>query len=312
MTAARVSTPVAPAPIGSVRRAFNDGLVVAWRNLKRIPRIPELAIFAILQSIMFVLLFAFVFGGAILIPGNPNPNAYREYLMPGIFAQTIVFAAATTAIGMCDDINKGIIDRFRSLPMARSAVLTGRTSSDVVYNAGILVVLMVTGFAVGWTNHNGFGALLAGIALLLLFAFAMAWIGVWLGLSVPTVEVAQQVSFTVIFPITFVSSAFVPIASMPEWLQPFADMEPDQHAEFEPATPVGQPGDEPAERQPGVHGPGPRDAHLGRGHPGDLRPARRAPLSLDEPLNRRPPRAPTIVESCCQPPLSSPSVWSSD
>ena len=171
-----------------------------WRNLKRIPRIPELAIFAILQSIMFVLLFAFVFGGAILIPGNPNPNAYREYLMPGIFAQTIVFAAATTAIGMCDDINKGIIDRFRSLPMARSAVLTGRTSSDVVYNAGILVVLMVTGFAVGWTNHNGFVALLAGIALLLLFAFAMAWIGVWLGLSVPTVEVAQQVSFTVHLP----------------------------------------------------------------------------------------------------------------
>jgi len=226
MTAARVSTPAAPAPIGSVRRAFSDGLVIAWRNLKRIPRIPELAIFAILQSIMFVLLFAFVFGGAIPVPGNSNPNAYREFLMPGIFAQTIVFAAATTAIGMCDDINKGIIDRFRSLPMARSAVLTGRTSSDVVYNAGILVVLMVTGFAVGWTNNNGFGALLAGIALLLLFAFAMAWIGVWLGMSVPTVEVAQQVSFTVIFPITFVSTAFVPLNRLPDWLQPFAEWNP--------------------------------------------------------------------------------------
>jgi ABC transporter DrrB family efflux protein len=216
----------APAPIGSVRRAFNDGLVVCWRNLKRIPRIPELAIFAVIQSIMFVLLFAFVFGGAILIPGNPDPNAYREYLMPGIFAQTIVFAAATTAIGVCDDINKGIIDRFRSLPMARSAVLTGRTSSDVVYNAGILVVLLVSGLAVGWTNHNGPIALLEGVALLLLFAFAMAWIGVWLGMSVPTVEVAQQVSFTVIFPITFVSSAFVPIAGMPTWLQPFAEWNP--------------------------------------------------------------------------------------
>ena len=225
-TASNIPVPVAPAPIGSVRRAFNDGLIVAWRNLKRIPRIPELAIFAIIQSIMFVLLFAFVFGGAILIPGNPDPNAYREYLMPGIFAQTIVFAAATTAIGMCDDINKGIIDRFRSLPMARSAVLTGRTSSDVVYNAGILVVLLVSGLAVGWTNHNGPIALLEGIALLLLFAFAMAWIGVWLGLSVPTVEVAQQVSFTVIFPITFVSSAFVPIAGMPTWLQPFAEWNP--------------------------------------------------------------------------------------
>ena len=225
-TATNVPVSAAPAPIGSVRRATNDGLIVAWRNLKRIPRIPELAIFAVLQSIMFVLLFAFVFGGAILIPGNPNPNAYREYLMPGIFAQTIVFAAATTAIGMCDDINKGIIDRFRSLPMARSAVLTGRTSSDVVYNAGILVVLLVSGVAVGWTNHNGPIALLEGVALLLLFAFAMAWIGVWLGLSVPTVEVAQQVSFTVIFPITFVSSAFVPIASMPTWLQPFAEWNP--------------------------------------------------------------------------------------
>jgi ABC-2 type transport system permease protein len=223
MTAARVPTPVAPAPIGSVRRAFNDGLVVCWRNLKRIPRIPELAIFAIIQSIMFVLLFAFVFGGAIPLPGG---ESYNDYLMPGIFAQTIVFAAATTAIGMCDDINKGIIDRFRSLPMARSAVLTGRTSSDVVYNAGILVVLMLSGLAVGWSVHTGFVALLQGVALLLLFAFAMAWIGVWLGLSVPTVEVAQQVSFTVIFPITFVSNVFVPIESLPSWLQPFAEWNP--------------------------------------------------------------------------------------
>src|SRR5437899_532715 len=173
-----------------VREALEDGVVVAWRNLKRVPRIPELAIFAILQSIMFVLLFAFVFGGAIPIPGHPSTNAYREYLMPGIFAQTIVFAAATTAIGMTDDVNKGIIDRFRSLPMARSAVLTGRTFSDVVYNGGILVVLMLSGLAVGWTVHTGLGALFAGVALLLLFAFAMAWIGVWLGLNVPTVEVA--------------------------------------------------------------------------------------------------------------------------
>jgi ABC transporter DrrB family efflux protein len=200
-----------------------DGLVIAWRALKRVPRIPELAIFAILQSIMFVLLFAFVFGGAIVIPGGGD---YKSFLMPGIFAQTIVFAAATTAIGMCDDINKGIIDRFRSLPMARSAVLTGRTSSDVVYNAGILVVLMLSGVAVGWTVNTGFVALLQGVALLLLFAFAMSWIGVWLGLNVPTVEVAQQVAFTVIFPITFVSNVFVPIATLPTWLQPFAEWNP--------------------------------------------------------------------------------------
>src|SRR3954453_7210803 len=143
---------------GGLDQALADGLVVTWRNLKRIPRIPELAIFAILQSIMFVLLFAFVFGGAIPLPGG---GSYREFLMPGIFAQTIVFAAATTAIGMTDDVNKGIIDRFRSLPMARSAVLTGRTLSDVIYNGGILVVLMVSGFVVGWRLHTGIAELFA-------------------------------------------------------------------------------------------------------------------------------------------------------
>jgi ABC-2 type transport system permease protein len=203
-----------------------DSLVVMWRNLKRIPRIPELAIFAVLQSIMFVLLFAFVFGGAIVLPGYPDPNAFREYLMPGIFAQTIVFASATTAIGMADDINKGIIDRFRSLPMARSAVLTGRTLSDVVYNGGILVVLMLSGLAVGWTVHTGIFAVLGGVALLLLFAFAMSWLGVWLGLSVPTVEVAQQVGFTVLFPITFISNVFVATSTLPSWLQPVAEWNP--------------------------------------------------------------------------------------
>ncbi|MGZ9277404.1 MAG: ABC transporter permease, partial [Candidatus Limnocylindrales bacterium] len=204
-----------------------DSLVVMWRNLKRIPRIPELAIFAILQSIMFVLLFAFVFGGAIPLPGfETDPNAYREFLMPGIFGQTIVFAAATTAIGMTDDVSKGIIDRFRSLPMARSAVLTGRSLSDVVYNGGIIIVLMLSGLFVGWTVHTGIPALLAGIGLMLLFAFAMSWIGIWLGLSVPTVEVANQVVFTVLFPITFVSNVFVPPQTLPDWLQPVAEWNP--------------------------------------------------------------------------------------
>ncbi len=215
-----------PAPNGGVRQSAVDGLVVMWRNLKRIPRIPELAIFAILQSIMFVLLFAFVFGGAIALPGYPDPNAFREYLMPGIFGQTIVFAAATTAIGMADDINKGLIDRFRSLPMARSAVLTGRTLADVVYNGGILIVLMLSGLAVGWTVRTGLPELLAGVGLLLLFAFAMSWLGVWLGLSVPTVEVAQQVGFTVLFPITFISNVFVATSTLPTWLQPVAEWNP--------------------------------------------------------------------------------------
>jgi ABC transporter DrrB family efflux protein len=225
VTAPTTIRPASPTR-GGVNQAIGDGLIVTWRNLKRIPRIPELAIFAILQSIMFVLLFAFVFGGAIVLPGYPDPNAFREYLMPGIFAQTIVFAAATTSIGMADDAHKGIIDRFRSLPMARSAVLTGRTMADVVYNGGILIVLMLSGLAVGWTIHNGIGSLIEGVALLLLFAFAMSWIGVWLGLSVPTVEVAQQVGFTVLFPITFISNVFVATSTLPPWLQPVAEWNP--------------------------------------------------------------------------------------
>ncbi len=212
-----------PKPVGGPRQMLVDGLVVTWRNLKRIPRIPELAIFAILQSIMFVVLFAFVFGGAIPLPGG---GSYREFLMPGIFAQTIVFAAATTTIGMTDDVNKGIIDRFRSLPMARPAVLIGRSLADVVYNGGILIVLMLSGLVVGWTVRTGVPELLAGVGLLLLFAFAMSWVGIWLGLSVPTVEVAQQVGFIVLFPITFISNVFVPPQTLPDWLQPFAEWNP--------------------------------------------------------------------------------------
>ncbi|MGL6279112.1 MAG: ABC transporter permease [Gaiella sp.] len=205
------------------RPATRDGLVVAWRNLKRVPRIPELAIFAILQSIMFVLLFAVVFGGAIPLPGG---GSYREYLMPGIFVQTLAFASITTAIGMADDMTKGLIDRFRSLPMARSAVLSGRTSSDVVYNAGILVVLMLTGLVVGWRIRNGLVDALAAVALLLAFTYAMAWIGVLLGLLVPTVETVQQLGFLVVFPITFLSNAFVPTATLPAPLQPIAEWNP--------------------------------------------------------------------------------------
>ena len=213
-------TPANDARSGGV---VSDSLVVTWRNLKRIPRIPELAAFAILQSVMFVLLFAFVFGGAIPIPGG---GIYREYLMPGIFAQTLAFAAATTAIGMVDDMAKGLIDRFRSLPMARSAFITGRTVSDVVYNLGILIVLMLSGLAVGWRVHTGVGEFLVAVTLALLFAYAMSWVGVWLGMMVPTVEVGQQVAFTVIFPITFLSNAFVPLEALPGWLQPVAEWNP--------------------------------------------------------------------------------------
>ncbi len=208
---------------GGIRQAVSDGLVIAWRFLKRVPRIPEVGIFAILQSIMFVVLFAFVFGGAIPLPGGGN---YREYLMPGIFAQTIAFAAATTAIGMAADMSQGIIDRFRSLPMARSAVLTGRTFSDVIYNGGILIVLMLSGLAVGWTVRTSLPEFLAGVGLLLLFIFAMSWVGVFIGLAVKSVEAAQGIIFTTLFPLTFVSNVFVPTETLPDWLRPVAEWNP--------------------------------------------------------------------------------------
>ena len=172
--------------------AATDSLVIAWRALKRVPRIPELAIFAILQSIMFVVLFAFVFGGAIPLPGG---GSYREYLMPGIFIQTLAFASITTAIGFADDMTKGIIDRFRSLPMARSGVLSGRTFADVVYTMGILAVLMISGLVVDWRVHSSVGEFLLAVLLMVFFTYAMAWVGVFLGLLAPTVETVQQLGF---------------------------------------------------------------------------------------------------------------------
>lgn len=211
-----------PAAI-DVRRAWADGAMVAWRNLKRVPRIPELAIFAIIQNIVFVVLFAYVFGGAIPLPGG---GSYREFLLPGIFAQGMVFAAATTGVGMTDDVNKGILDRFRSLPMARSAVVIGRAIFDVVYNSGVLIVLMLAGLVVGWRVNNGVLHFLGGAALLVLFIFVMSWVGIWLGLTVRTVESAQQVAFTVMFPITFLSNVFVPPESLPSWLEPVAEWNP--------------------------------------------------------------------------------------
>ena len=255
--------------MSALRLAVADGLIISWRNLKRVPRIPELAIFAILQSIMFVLLFAFVFGGAIPIPGG---GSYREFLMPGIFVQTLAFASITTAIAVADDMTKGLIDRFRSLPMARSAVLSGRTFADILYNTGILIVLMLSGLAVGWRVNNGFGDFVAAVALLLFFTYAMAWIGVFLGLVVPTVEVAQQLGFLIIFPITFVSNAFVPTETLPGVLQPVAEWNPVSALTGATRELFGNP-------NPFVSGsfPGSTRLHvdrLDRRAPRDLRPAR--------------------------------------
>jgi ABC transporter DrrB family efflux protein len=208
-----------------LRGALADGGVVVWRNLKRVTRIPELAIFAVLQSIMFVLLFAYVFGGAIPV-GDGGAEVYRNYLMPGIFVQTLGFAAITTAVGMNDDMNKGLIDRFRSLPMARSAVVGGRVVADVLYNAIILVVLMLSGLAVGWRVNGTFGQFVAAVLLLGAFTFAMTWVGVFIGMKAPTVETVQQVGFITIFPLSFISNVFVPLETLPDWLQPVAEWNP--------------------------------------------------------------------------------------
>ena len=266
-----------------LRVAVNDGLIMTWRNLKRVPRIPELAIFAILQSIMFVLLFAYVFGGAIPLPGG---GSYREYLMPGIFVQTLGFASITTAIAVTDDMAKGLIDRFRSLPMARSAVLSGRTVSDVIYNAGILVVLMLSGLVVGWRVNNGLVDFLLAVALLLFFTYAMAWIGVLIGLLVPSVEVGQQLGFLIIFPLTFLSNAFVPVSTLPSWLQPIAEWNPfsaltaatrELFGNPNPFT-SGFPGEHPIELSLALDG---RPARR-------VRTARGAEVPLDRPLRDNP------------------------
>ena len=267
-------------------QAITDSLLIGWRNLKRIPRIPELAIFAILQSIMFVLLFVFVFGGAIAVSG---PGNYTDFLMPGIFAQTIVFAAGTTAIGMTDDISKGIVDRFRSLPMSHSAVLTGRTFSDVIYNGGILIVLMVTGFVVGW-RVNSIPNLILGFALLLFFAYGMTWLGVFLGMNVPTVEVAQQVIFTVLFSHHVHLERLRPPGDVARMAPADRRVEPDQHAHRSPAGALGQP--EPDRLgQPRRTGAGARDDRLGDRVHRDLRAAGSPTLPQVEPLSGPRPQA---------------------
>ena len=205
---------------------LSDAHVVARRNIIKIKRVPDLLVFTTLSPIMFVLLFAYVFGGAIQVPGGTDPGAYREFLMAGIFAQTVIFGATITGAGLAEDVKKGIIDRFRSLPMAPSAVLTGRTLSDVVNNVLVLVVMSLTGLLVGWAIHSSVPEALLGFALLIVFAYAISWIMAWLGMLVPSVEVFNNATFIVIFPLTFVANTFVPLESLPTVLQTFAEWNP--------------------------------------------------------------------------------------
>ena len=207
-----------------MRRLVTDTLVIAERNLVRLPRAPELLLAFTVQPIMFVLLFRYVFGGAINTPAYAG--TYVEFLIPGIIVQNIAFGGFVTAIGLNEDVHKGLIDRFRSLPMARSAVLAGRTFSDVFTNSLSAVILIVTGLVIGFSFHTSVGHVVGGLALLLLFGYAFSWVFAFVGLLVNTPESANSVGFIAVFPLTFISSAFVPVSSMPAVLRAFANVNP--------------------------------------------------------------------------------------
>jgi ABC transporter DrrB family efflux protein len=202
--------------------AVSDTLVLARRSFLRIPRQPDLLVGFTVQPVMFVVLFVYVFGGAIQTPGFD----YVDFLMPGIIVQSMAFGGFVTALGLAEDLKKGLIDRFRSLPMASSAVLTGRTLADVATNVVQLVVMLTVGLAVGFRFSTNVPEVVAGIALLLLIGYAFSWVFALIGLVASSPEAANAYGFTIIFPLTFVSSAFVPVASMPGWLQPFAEHNP--------------------------------------------------------------------------------------
>jgi ABC transporter DrrB family efflux protein len=203
---------------------LHDALVLAERSLRQTTRIPELLVFSTIQPVMFVLLFRYVFGGAIHVGGGVS---YVNYLMAGIFVQTVAFGGvAATGVGLADDLQKGLVDRFRSLPMSRLAVLLGRTLADLVRNACTVVVMLLVGFAVGFRPQGSALGWLAAVGLLLVFSFSFSWIGASIGLGVRTVEAVQSAGFIWLFPLTFASSAFVPTSSMPDWLRTFADAQP--------------------------------------------------------------------------------------
>jgi len=205
-----------------MRRLATDVLVIAERNLVRLPRAPDLLLAFTIQPIMFVLLFRYVFGGAISTPGY----SYVDFLIPGIIVQNIAFGGFVTAIGLNEDLHKGLIDRFRSLPMARAAVLAGRTLSDIATNLLGIVILLVTGLIIGFSFHASVLEVVGGVVLLLLFGYAFSWFFALVGLMVSSPESANSVGFIAVFPLTFISSAFVPTASMPTVLRDFADVNP--------------------------------------------------------------------------------------
>ncbi|MBT2393854.1 MULTISPECIES: ABC transporter permease [Streptomyces] len=243
----------APRPRGGIVQSVNDSLVVAKRNLIRMTRIPEMIIFGMIQPVMFVVLFSYVFGGSMQIGSSTDPIVYREFLMAGIFAQTVTFATAGAGAGIADDMHKGLIDRFRSLPMARGAVLTGRTLADLVQTALTVVVLTIVALLVGWRIHEGLPKALAGFALLLLLGYAFSWIGALIGLSVRTPEAATSGGLIWLFPVTFISNAFVDSSNMPGWLQPIAEWNPFSATVQACRELFGNPGVSPSDAWPMEH-----------------------------------------------------------
>jgi ABC transporter DrrB family efflux protein len=222
-TATFPHAPARPGRWQALRWAVTDSLVLTWRSLARIVREPETLMDVTVQPVMFVLLFAFVFGGAIGLPGG---GSYHEYLIGGMFGMGVAGSAPGTAVALAADMSEGIVDRFRSLPMSRAAVLIGRTTSDLLTQMIGASVVAVTGLAIGWRIHNGLGDALVGLGLALLFGYAFSWAGVCLGMKLRSVEAAQQLAFILFIPLTFISNAFVPTQGMPGWLQVVADWNP--------------------------------------------------------------------------------------
>lgn len=201
---------------------LNDGWITTRRNLIKIKRVPDILVFTTLQPIMFVLLFTYVYAGVIDIPGS----TYTEFIMAGIFAQTVVFGSTYSGSAMANDLKDGIIDRFRTLPMSPSSVLVGRTNGDLFINTISMAVMMATGFIVGWRIRSSFFEAVAAVALLLLFAYALSWVMAFIGMSVRSPEVINNVSFLILFPLTFLSNAFVPSDTLPTPLRIFAEYNP--------------------------------------------------------------------------------------
>jgi ABC-2 type transport system permease protein len=218
-----ITTPTGVRPGGRIRYAFADGMVVMRRNLLQISRIPTVLVFELVQPIMFVLLFRFVFAGNIITPAGMT---YVMYLMPGIFVQNAIFGSTTTAIGLAEDMKKGLVDRFRSLPMARSAVLVGRTTSDLAKNFILLMLVIPVGYIVGFRFTNGLLGAIGMVLVVLAVGFVFSWISAVVALAIKEVEGVQAAMFTGIFPIVFISSALVPVVGMVSWIQPIAKHNP--------------------------------------------------------------------------------------